>query len=161
VLVLVWYIFFSIPLQALTVPEGSRRSRLPDSRHMKVARLSALRTGRFYPQEIFLVLICVRGWVDPRVLVLPEGLCQWKIPMTPSGIDHATFRFLAQCLNHCATACPPIYIWQNKDKSTLIWELYIFSDTLISNYSTATRCWKTDDNMKLSNLQNLKFFSVC
>ena len=71
--------FETIPSQALRAAEGCGSP----NRHSKVVRLSPLRTGRLYPQEISLVLISVGGWVDPRATVRPEGLSHKNIPVTP------------------------------------------------------------------------------
>jgi hypothetical protein len=61
-------------------------------------RLSALRAHRTLPPGRFLVLISVRGWVHPTVIVSLGGLGQLKT-FPSSGIRFATFRVVAQCHN--------------------------------------------------------------
>ena len=79
---------------------------------MKVVRSSASRTGRLYPQEMFLVLIFTRGWVDPRAMVRSEGNMSLKNLVTPPGIDPGTVRLVAQFLNHYATPDPSFLYYQ-------------------------------------------------
>jgi len=77
----------TIPLQVWQALRFPGKLRLPDFNARGTWRLSALHTGRLYPQEMVLVLISDRGWISPMAIVRPEGLCQWKITMTPSGIE--------------------------------------------------------------------------
>jgi len=56
----------------------------------------------------FLVLISFRGQTDLWSLVWPEGLWKWKTSMTLSGIEPATLRLIAQCLNQLHHCIPPI-----------------------------------------------------
>jgi hypothetical protein len=75
-----------------------------------VVRLSALSTGHLHPKETSLILISVRVRVELRAIVLPEGLCQRKVPVTPQGIEIAAFPIVAQCLNQLRHRVPPFFI---------------------------------------------------
>jgi hypothetical protein len=73
----------AVPIQAMDRPLG-----LHEVEAFRISGQSVHEGGKvvsLYPQETFLVLISVRGWVAPRAIVLPEGLIQWKIPNDPIG----------------------------------------------------------------------------
>jgi len=95
----------AIPLQARTGFQQVQAPRLQDNRHMKVVKLSALRA--FTPRKCSWYSFLVKGWVDPRAIVLPGRLCQWRFPVIPSGIEPATFRLVTQCLNQLHHRVPP------------------------------------------------------
>jgi len=57
------------------------------------------------PPEVFLVIISVRGWVEPRTLVRPKGLFQ-----TPTGIQLPTFLLVGRCLNKQRNGMPLLFM---------------------------------------------------
>jgi hypothetical protein len=84
----------TVPLQARSGPERSRKLKFPDFMTMAQdgGKVVSLAHRPPLPQEIHLVLISVRGWLDPRAIVRPEGLCQnfqWHRPESnprPAGL---------------------------------------------------------------------------
>ena len=87
----------AVPLQAWSGPEGSRKlgSQISWQRHRKVVTLSTIRTSRIYPQEILLVLISIKGWVDPRAIVRSEGMRTINYRQSCKNINWNTVRWTA------------------------------------------------------------------
>jgi len=104
--------------------------RFQDNRHMKVVRLSALRTGRLYPQEISLVLISVRGWVNPRAIVRPAtdyaGCILTTYNITSSFIFNDTLSDL------------------NSIKADILWSYWEFQAFIIKLSGSTDIIWQFD-----------------
>jgi hypothetical protein len=98
-----WVSYPYTGLDGLWGLQDSEAPRIFDIRQTKLAGLLALRSGRLNPlpsrPDRSVVLISVTGCVDLRAIVRPEGLGQWKISNTRSGIDPATFRLVARFRN--------------------------------------------------------------
>jgi len=99
------------PGQTPRVPAGwdsqiSRQSAYEGGKVVSPTHQSPLQPPPHTHTQIFLVLISVTGWVNPRARVLPEGLCQLKNLTIPSGIEPATYRLTAQCLNQLCHRAP-------------------------------------------------------
>ena len=88
----------AVPLQAWSVPEGSRKLRFPD--FMTTTQdggkvVSLTHQPPLPPGNALGTHFCYR---------LSGLQAHSAIGRTPAGIEPATFRFVAQHLNHCATA---------------------------------------------------------
>ena len=96
------------PLQALQAQRGLRELGLLDflTTALYGGRLSALRTGRLYPQGYSRYSFSLGAESTPGPWFGRKEICHMKNPVTPPGIDPGTVRLVAQRLNHYATPGP-------------------------------------------------------
>ena len=67
----------------------------------------------------------------------PEGFCQWKISLTPSGIELVTFQLVAQCINQLRhRVAPSITLYGVISNKTV--HLHLSSQTTVQWISNLT-----------------------
>jgi hypothetical protein len=102
----------TIPVTGFGGLSGCEVSRIPhclDNRLITSAKMTALRAGRALPPGYLLVLISVRGWINPWPMVRLERLGKWKHLTTSSALEPETFCHITQLLNHISWRNEPTF----------------------------------------------------
>jgi len=94
------------PGRAQRVP-GSYISQISWQRHMMVVGCQPYTPAAFTPRKYSWYSFLLEAESTPGPQCDQKDFTSMKNPLTPPGIEPATFRFVVQHLNHCATAVPP------------------------------------------------------
>jgi hypothetical protein len=121
------------------------------------ARLSALGAGRFLHPGRFLVLVSVRGWVDPRSIVRQKGLgkLKKKNPHHPE-FEPATFQHAAQCLNQLRYRADTYLRQFNLHPILTAWHLSVILSK-IPQHSACISSYHISTNMYISKYPQIHY----
>jgi len=83
-----------------------------------------------------------------------------KNPLTSAGIEPETFRFVAQHLNHCATAVPP-YALVMSEILLIIFHSYKISHNILQNRVEVNMYKCEGEKQETEELPKQRSFTVC
>ena len=111
-----------ISLEVWTGHKGSRSLRLPvfktEYEGGKVG--GPIHRPPLPPRKYSWYSLLLRGGVNPRATLRPEG-CQWKIPMTKSGIEPAAFPSFSAVPQRTAPRRTPYIMCKGKVVLLQVW----------------------------------------